>query len=95
MPRLILVVFREFRMIIGLDIISHFRPLDSLLRQFTVPEIVAIGKVTLVLRLALLRVWDGEKGLANIVLALHLLLREPCSGHTEESRIVNLRTNKW
>lgn len=93
MPRLVVVVFREFGMVVGLDIVSHFRPLDGLLRQFTVPEIVAISKVTLVLRLALLCVWDGEEGLTNIILALHLLLREPCSGHAEEPRIVNLQTS--
>lgn len=90
MPRLIFVVLCEFGVVIRLDIVSHLRSLDGFLVQFAVAKVVAIGKVTFVLRLALFCVWNGDEGLANVVLALDLFVGEARSSHREEAGSTNL-----
>lgn len=90
MPGLILIMLRELGVVERFNIIPDLCSLDSLLSEFPVSKVIAAGEVALVLRLALLLMWDGEEGLSNVILPLDLLVCQTSACDTEEACSANL-----
>lgn len=87
---LILIMLRELGMVEGFDIVPDGSSLDGLFGQLAVAKVIPIDKVALIDLLGFVLVRDFEKGLANVILALNLLICETVADDTEEARVVHL-----
>lgn len=80
----------ELGMVVRFCVVSDLGSLQRLVVQFTVTKEVAVIEVALILWQTLLRLWGGEKGLSNIILALNLFIRKTCASQGEEAGCMNL-----